>query len=84
MTVDTQCCAGLDAILLAAARIRAGEAHAIVAGGVESYSRSPIRMHRPEQDGAPPVPYSRPPFSPWPDRDPDLLQAAADLAKIGT
>jgi acetyl-CoA C-acetyltransferase len=81
MTVDTQCCAGLDAILLAAARIRAGEAHAIVAGGVESYSRSPIRMHRPEKDGAPPVPYSRPPFSPWPDSDPDLLQAAADLAK---
>ncbi len=81
MTVDTQCCAGLDAILLAAARIRAGEAHVIVAGGVESYSRSPIRMHRPKKDGAPPVSYSRPPFSPWPDRDPDLLQAAADLAK---
>lgn len=81
MTIDTQCCAGLDAILLAAARIRAGEAHAIVAGGVESYSRSPVRMRRPKSNAAPPVAYSRPPFSPWPDRDPDLLQAAADLAK---
>ena len=81
MTVDTQCCAGLDAILLAAARIRAGEAHAIIAGGVESYSRSPLRMRRPQSDEATPVAYGRPPFSPWPDRDPDLLQAAADLAK---
>lgn len=81
LTIDTQCCAGLDAILLAAARIRAGEAHAIIAGGVESYSRSPLRMRRPQADGEPPIAYSRPPFSPWPDRDPDLIESAAALAQ---
>ena len=82
LTIDTQCCAGLDAILLAAARIRSGEAHAVIAGGVESYSRSPLRMRRPQKEGEPPVAYHRPPFSPWPDRDPDLIESAAALAQV--
>jgi acetyl-CoA C-acetyltransferase len=81
MTIDTQCCAGLDAIALAASRIRAGEAHVVIAGGVESYSRSPLRIRRPSDDGAIGKPYDRPPFSPWPDRDPDLIEAAAQLAR---
>ncbi|HEY8581222.1 MAG TPA: beta-ketoacyl synthase N-terminal-like domain-containing protein [Beijerinckiaceae bacterium] len=79
LTVDTQCCAGLDAILLAAARVRAGEARAILAGGLESYSRAPLRARRPFGD-EPPEPYDRPPFAPWPARDPDPLSAAAGLA----
>ncbi|MBX9760574.1 MAG: thiolase family protein [Beijerinckiaceae bacterium] len=81
LTIDTQCCSGLDAILLAASRIRAGEANVIIAGGVESYSRSPLRYRRPSHDGEGPVAYDRPPFSPWADRDPDLIQAAAALAR---
>ena len=80
-TLDTQCCAGLDAILLAASRIRAGEASAIIAGGAESYSRSPVRAHRPLHEGEEPVIYERPAFSPWADRDPDLIEAAAALAR---
>lgn len=80
LSIDSQCCSGLDAILLAASRIRAGEAQAIIAGGVESYSRSPLRYRRPTRGGEAPVEYLRPPFSPWPDRDPDLIRAAADLA----
>ena len=51
LTVDSQCCAGLDAILLAAERINAGAADVIVAGGVESFSRAPIRQHRPRESG---------------------------------
>jgi acetyl-CoA C-acetyltransferase len=81
LTIDTQCCAGLDAILLAASRIRAGEAHVILAGGVESYSRSPLRSRRPLNDGEAPAPYDRPPFSPWSARDPDLIEAASELAQ---
>ena len=81
MSIDTQCCAGLDAIALATSRIRAGEANAIIAGGIESYSRSPLRMRRPHDDGEMGKPYDRPPFSPWPDRDPDLIEAAARLAR---
>ncbi len=81
MTIDTQCCAGLDAIALAATRIHAGEAHVVIAGGAESYSRSPLRTRRPRDDGEMGKPYDRPPFSPWPDRDPDLIEAAAQLAR---
>jgi acetyl-CoA C-acetyltransferase len=79
-TIDTQCCAGLDAILLAVARIKAGEADVIVAGGVESFSRAPIRSRRPLLPDEVARPYDRPPFTPWPERDPDMIPAAAMLA----
>jgi acetyl-CoA C-acetyltransferase len=79
-TIDTQCCAGLDAILLAAARIKAGEGDVIVAGGVESFSRAPIRSRRPLLPDEVAQPYDRPPFTPWPGRDPDMIPAAAKLA----
>jgi len=81
LTIDGQCCAGLDALTLAAARIRAGEAEAILAGGAESWSRAPIRLRRPKVAGEVPSAYDRPPFSPWPERDPDMLEAAARLAR---
>ncbi len=80
MTIDTQCCSGLDAVNMAFSRIKAGEADIILAGGAESYSRAPIRMRRPKVAGEKPKAYSRPPFTPWADRDPDLISAAADLA----
>lgn len=79
-TLDTQCCAGLDAIRLGAARILAGEARFVIAGGAESFSRAPLRAHRPTDPSAAPQFYSRPAFTPWPERDPDLTQAAGDLA----
>ena len=81
MTIDTQCCAGLDAITIASALIGCGSADAVIAGGMESYSRAPIRQHRPLEKNQSAVEYRRPPFTPWPDRDPDLLDSAADLAK---
>jgi acetyl-CoA C-acetyltransferase len=80
LTIDSQCCGGLDAIMLAADRI-AGGAHAIIAGGIESFSRAPLRARRPRHAGEAPQPYDRPPFAPWPERDPDMIAAAADLAR---
>lgn len=80
-TIDTQCCSGLDAILLGASLIRAGDAHVVVAGGMESYSRAPLRLRRPLSATEPAEPYDRPPFTPWPDRDPDMLESAAALAQ---
>jgi acetyl-CoA C-acetyltransferase len=80
MTIDTQCCAGLDAILLASDAVRTGRAAEALAGGVESFSRAPIRMRRGLGSNDAPVPYDRPPFTPWADRDPDMIAAAADLA----
>ncbi|MEM7291948.1 MAG: thiolase family protein [Pseudomonadota bacterium] len=80
-TIDTQCCAGLDAVGFAAQMIRSGDAHVVVAGGLESYSRSPIRQSRPRNNDELPSTYERPPFTPFPDRDPDMLEAAAHLAR---
>jgi acetyl-CoA C-acetyltransferase len=80
LTLDTQCCAGLDAVMLAAGRVAAGDAKAIIAGGVESFSRAPIRLRRPMDKDEAPRAYARPPFTPWPARDPDMIEAAAALA----
>ena len=80
LTIDRQCAGGLDALLLAQAMIEAGQAEAVLAGGVESYSRRPLRL-RTDPGGGPAVPYDQPPFTPWPDRDPDMAEAAAGLAQ---
>mgnify|MGYP001036447196 FL=1 len=81
LTLDSQCCGGLDAVMMAADRILSGGADAVIAGGVESFSRSPLRARRPRHAGEVPQPYDRPPFSPWPARDPDMIAAAAVLAQ---
>ena len=75
LSTDRQCAGGLDALLLARALVASGMARVVVAGGVESYSRRPERR-MPGAD----APYLQAPFTPWPDRDPDMAQAAADLA----
>ena len=79
-TVDTQCCAGLDAVAIGAALIASGQAHVVVAGGVEAWSTSPIRMHRPLYAHDLPVAYERPAFAPKPEQDPDMLLSAARYA----
>lgn len=81
LTVDRQCCSGLDAIILAACFVEAGAAEAVLAGGVESWSRAPLRAVRPRGAGEAPVFYDRPPFAPTPERDPDMIEAAAALAQ---
>ena len=77
LTIDRQCAGGLDAIGLAAALVESGRARVVLAGGVESYSQRPQRAM---QGPGGPVPYDQAPFTPWPDRDPDMAEAAAALA----
>ncbi|GAB2829124.1 acetyl-CoA C-acetyltransferase [Comamonas piscis] len=79
-TVDTQCCAGLDAIAVGASLVASGQAEVVVAGGAEAWSRAPIRATRPMHAGDSAQPYERPPFAPPPHEDPDLLLAAARYA----
>ncbi|MEJ8810728.1 thiolase family protein [Variovorax ureilyticus] len=79
-SVDTQCCSGLDAVAMGAGLIASGQAQVVVAGGVEAWSRSPIRQHRPLAQDEAPVSYERPAFAPDPSRDPDLTLAAARYA----
>ena len=80
LTIDRQCAGGLDAILLARAMIDAGMAEVVIAGGVESYSRRVLRLAT-DPDGGAPLPYDEAPFTPWPDRDPGMAEAAAALAE---
>ena len=47
-TVNRLCGSSLDAVAIAARAIKAGEAHFIIAGGVESMSRAPLVMGKPE------------------------------------
>ncbi len=81
LSLDSQCCSGMDAVILGAERIQSGKCHVVIAGGMESWSRSPHRLKRPLSAGEKPSAYERPPFTPWPDRDPDMLQSAAALAE---
>lgn len=80
LTTDRQCAGGLDAILLAKALVDSGAAEVVLAGGVESYSRRPLRLAT-DPDGGLPQPYDQAPFTPWPDRDPDMAEAAEALAR---
>lgn len=80
LTIDRQCCSGLDAVGLGFSMISAGHAKTVLAGGAESFSRSALRFHRPMETDQSPKPYDRPPFTPWADRDPAMGEAAATLA----
>lgn len=80
LSVDTQCCAGLDAVSLGVGLLASGQASIVIAGGAEAWSRAPIRMYRPEHPDAVPQPYERPRFVPEPREDPDLLDSAAAYA----
>ncbi len=46
LTINRFCASGLDAVSLAAARVRSGDASLVVAGGVESVSRVPAFADR--------------------------------------
>ncbi len=80
LTIDRQCASGLDAILLADALIRSGRANLVLAGGVESYTHRPASFPYGEAIN-PARPCLQPPFTPWPDADPDMIAAADALAR---
>jgi acetyl-CoA C-acetyltransferase len=79
VTVDRQCGSGLDAVLQAASRVRAGDAEMVLAGGAESASTAPWRFW-PPSGPATPGRYTRAPFAPAGFPDPDMGQAADALA----
>lgn len=79
LTIDRQCAGGLDVILIADALIRSGIAKIVIAGGVETYSRRPLQF-KTFSDGRRPEEYHQASFTPWPDKDPMMADAAATLA----
>ncbi len=79
LTVDTQCCSGLDAIGLAYERLRASSGMGpttILSRRSESASLAPIRHDRRSGEA-----YDEAPFTPWPDEDPSMIDAAINLAQ---
>lgn len=74
-TVDLQCGSGLAAVVAAADSIRSGRCDVVLAGGVESASTAPTRTW---PDGRT---YARAPFAPEGHPDPDMGEAADELAR---
>ncbi|MCY4185188.1 MAG: thiolase family protein [Rhodobacteraceae bacterium] len=80
ITIDRQCASGLDAILLAKSLITSGLAEIVLVGGVESYSQRP-RVYLQKNGEYEDSPIDQAPFTPWSDRDPDMIKTASDLAE---
>jgi acetyl-CoA C-acetyltransferase len=81
VTVDRQCGSGLEAIALAARLIEAGAGEAYLAGGVESCSTAPLRYAAPGDGHGLPKPYTRARFAPDFVGDPDMGEAAENVAR---
>ncbi|WP_035485848.1 thiolase family protein [Alicyclobacillus contaminans] len=81
-TVDMQCGSGLQSMVLAAQSILAGQAEMVVAGGVESASRAPWKIAKPDDmyRGLPHI-YARARFNPESIGDPDMGVAAEHVAR---
>ncbi|NJD02445.1 MAG: thiolase family protein [Ruminiclostridium sp.] len=84
VTVDVQCGSGLASIMWAADGIRSGQADIVIAGGVESTSMAPKRQFNPidprfKGEG---VYYERAPFSTPSIGDPEMGEAAENVAKL--
>jgi len=79
ISIDSQCCSGLDAVSLADSLVRSNQASVVLAGGVESYSQRPQRFQK-NNDTGELEPYEQAPFTPWPHRNPDMAEAAHTLA----
>ena len=77
VTVDRQCGSGLDAVMQAASRVRAGDAALVIAGGAESASTAPHRLRHDTRER-----YARAPFAPSGFADPDMGPAAEHVARV--
>lgn len=80
LTIDRQCCGGLDALLIAESLIKSNRAQVVLAGGAESSSLRPA-CFRATSKGFSKEPIDQAPFTPWPERDPHMNDAADRLAK---
>ncbi|GIP23364.1 thiolase family protein [Paenibacillus sp. J22TS3] len=81
VTVDRQCGSGLEAINIAARLIQSGAGEVYLAGGVESTSRAPWKMYKPQSLAGTPQLYTRAHFTPASYGDPDMGIAAENVAR---
>ncbi|OQO98958.1 acetyl-CoA acetyltransferase [Geobacillus sp. 44C] len=82
LTVDRQCGSGINAVNLAAQAIRAGDGDVYIAGGIESMSRAPYLMDRPEKPySTTPPSFRKSQLSPKEIGDPPMGITAENLVK---
>ena len=81
LTLDRQCSSGLDALLLARAMIGCGDAEVVLAGGIECYSRRRFGTVAGLRETETRDSAEQAPFTPWPDKDPVMAEAAEMLAR---
>ena len=82
LTVDRQCGSGINAVVLVAQAIQAGAGDIYVAGGVESMSRAPYLMDRPERAYSPALPkFRKSQLSPKDIGDPPMGITAENLVE---
>ncbi|WP_394139349.1 thiolase family protein [Cytobacillus oceanisediminis] len=82
MTIDRQCGSGINAVNLAAQAIHAGNGDVYLAGGIESMSRAPYLMDRPEKSYSPVPPrFRKSQLSPKEIGDPPMGITAENLAE---
>jgi acetyl-CoA C-acetyltransferase len=82
LTVDRQCGSGINAVNLAAQAIRAGDGDIYIAGGIESMSRAPYLMDRPEKPySSTPPSFRKSQLSPKEIGDPPMGITAENLVK---
>ncbi|MCM3706491.1 MULTISPECIES: thiolase family protein [Cytobacillus] len=82
MTIDRQCGSGINAVNLAAQAIRSGDGDIYLAGGIESMSRAPYLMDRPEKPYSPVPPrFRKSQLSPKEIGDPTMGITAENLAE---
>ncbi|MCG7339306.1 thiolase family protein [Staphylococcus sp. ACRSN] len=83
VTIDRQCGSGLEAIIYACRMIQAGSGEIYIAGGVESTSRSPWKIKRPQSvyDFQVPEFFERASFAPE-HEDPSMIEAAEQVANV--
>ncbi|RIP36184.1 thiolase family protein [Staphylococcus gallinarum] len=82
LTLDRQCGSGLESVIHACRMIQAGAGNVYIAGGVESVSRSPWKIKRPQSvyDTQLPEFYERASFAPE-HVDPSMIEAAENVAQ---
>jgi acetyl-CoA C-acetyltransferase len=82
LTIDRQCGSGINAVILAAQAIRAGDGDIYIAGGVENMSRAPYLMDRPEKPySATPPKFRKSQLSPEEIGNPPMGITAENLAE---
>lgn len=82
ITIDRQCGSGLETIIQASRMIQSGAGAIYIAGGVESVSRAPWKLKRPQSVYESDFPqfFERASFAPE-GQDPSIIEAAENVAQ---